>query len=694
MNKLTISPENKKLELAIQDEVNGHIDNFDSFYFDAGAGAGKTYSLIKTIEHILEGNSERLTDASQKILCITYTNAAKNEIITRIGHNSSVVVTTIHEFLWDFIGRQQPLLIQQHERKIEEELFLIEDKLTKNKLYSETDDVAIFDQLVLTKTFMTQFFNVYNKGADDFRHKMNEYINTTPLDANTTLKNVGVFKKLITQLNNQIKLQIALDELKFGRSIHIEYKPTSNRDRLSKFIISHDTLLEYSKEIITNTTLLQRLFSDKYPYVLVDEYQDTDEKVIDTLESILNLSKERKVQFLIGYFGDYMQSIYETGVGNIKERTSNALNQFKVVKKTFNRRSSVNIISLIEKIRNDEFGQVSIYDNFINGQHRFQKINQDEFDLSSYLANHQIDNGACLIMKNKDIAKERGFEKLYNSVEIFPNFKGANYDTINSEFLTKNLQNMGWFFRELLELIEFIIIVQNQNSTVSMITRFMGSSSQLTYGRLEELLTYINEVEICTLTNCIDTLSGIIGESKALATESRQELNKIIENIFSLESQVNYLDQIKESAHRYFIRNEELMDEEVDENKKLIDSFFELDIRQFIHWYYFIKDDGKDEGINYYTLHGSKGLEFDNVVLVLQNNFDRRKDYIQFYFDNYNNRDISDNDLIRFNQVRNLLYVACSRAKKNLDVVYLTDNLKGNEEINIRDIFEEGEVVL
>ena len=86
----TINPENKQLELEIQQKINTCLDNFDSFCFDAGAGAGKTYALQKSIEHILKTEGDNLKLRNQKILCITYTNAAKDEILARLGKNRSL----------------------------------------------------------------------------------------------------------------------------------------------------------------------------------------------------------------------------------------------------------------------------------------------------------------------------------------------------------------------------------------------------------------------------------------------------------------------------------------------------------------------------------------------------------------------------------------------------------------------------
>ena len=64
----TISPENRQIELDIQKDINECLDSFESFCFDAGAGAGKTYALQKSIEHILKTEGENLKLRNQKNL--------------------------------------------------------------------------------------------------------------------------------------------------------------------------------------------------------------------------------------------------------------------------------------------------------------------------------------------------------------------------------------------------------------------------------------------------------------------------------------------------------------------------------------------------------------------------------------------------------------------------------------------------
>ena len=170
----TISPENRELELGIQQKINECLDNFESFCFNAGAGAGKTYALQKSIEHILKTKGENLKLSNQKILCITYTNAAKDEILNRLGKNSSSVVSTIHEFLWGFISIQQGLLTVEHNNKIKEELNKIEQKINANPL-SGSVDLEVFHKEISDEEFLKIFYSTPITPPSNFKDEIIGY---------------------------------------------------------------------------------------------------------------------------------------------------------------------------------------------------------------------------------------------------------------------------------------------------------------------------------------------------------------------------------------------------------------------------------------------------------------------------------------------------------------------------------------
>lgn len=318
----TISPENKQLELDIQQKINECLDNFESFCFDAGAGAGKTYALQKSIEHILKSEGENLKLRNQKILCITYTNAAKDEILARLGKNSSVIVSTIHEFLWGFISIQQELLTIEHKNKIIDELHAIDYKINENSLSSNVV-LPEFQNVVCKDDFIKTFYSYYGIPARDFRDAMKNY--DTYFE--TYLSNISNFKNLVKDINKKSRLSKTLKDIEDKESKKIIYNPVQNLDKLENYVISHDTLLLYCKNIITNKDILKRLFSDRYPYILIDEYQDTDEKVVAIIDSIREYSNSRK-KLAVGFFGDSLQNIYGSGVGILPNK-----HEYKIIEK-------------------------------------------------------------------------------------------------------------------------------------------------------------------------------------------------------------------------------------------------------------------------------------------------------------------------------------------------------------------------
>ena len=663
----TINPENKQLELDIQQKINDCLDNFESFCFDAGAGAGKTYALQKSIEHILKMEGENLKLRNQKILCITYTNAAKDEILSRLGKNSAILVSTIHEFLWEFISIQQELLTIEHRNKIIDELDTIDHKINENSL-SNSVNLVDFQNMINDDKFMKIFYNTPSSPAKDFKEKIIGYNK----NFKSYLSNVNKFSSLVKDINKKYKLEISLKKIEDKESKKIIYNPVQNRDKLENYVISHDTLLLYCKNIITNQDILKRLFSDRYPYILIDEYQDTDEKVVAIIDSIREYSNSRK-KLVVGFFGDSLQNIYGSGIGVLPNKE-----KYKSIEKVFNRRSSKQIVELIEKIRNDDFGQQSIYTDFDNGSYNFY-ISGDDFNIDTFLQeNHLINKTACLLMKNDDISKARGFDEILSVLKKFPRFSGANFDNVSNEFLQKNLQHMGWFLREILTFIDFIQKVRDDNSTVREIIQFITSNKlKLTFAVMKQFIGNLREPNLSTLSidRCIDEITNI---------QEPISGNDILKKIFSLDDIAeNILLNIKNRAYDYFYYSQD--SEESEREMTVVDEFFNLDISQFIKWYNYIFDDSKQESISYYTLHGSKGLEFDNVVVVLQDNFARKNDYCKYYFENYGNPDCLDK---RFSEVRNLLYVACSRAKLNLHVIYIC-SLQESILENIESIFDD-----
>ena len=87
------------------------VESGKSFRVEAGAGAGKTYSLLRVIEWLDHERKNSYTITGQHIACITYTNAAVDVIKSRLATDSFIRPSTIHTFAWELIKQFQSSLI-------------------------------------------------------------------------------------------------------------------------------------------------------------------------------------------------------------------------------------------------------------------------------------------------------------------------------------------------------------------------------------------------------------------------------------------------------------------------------------------------------------------------------------------------------------------------------------------------------
>lgn len=91
-------------------EVFACLERKESFLVEAGAGAGKTYTLVKALHFLMDRYKHILPQRHQKIACITFTNVAKDEIDARTDRSPIIYCDTIHSFCWSLIrGFQRQL---------------------------------------------------------------------------------------------------------------------------------------------------------------------------------------------------------------------------------------------------------------------------------------------------------------------------------------------------------------------------------------------------------------------------------------------------------------------------------------------------------------------------------------------------------------------------------------------------------
>ena len=100
-------------DVGLQNNKDDHVDEElfafltqtppKSFFLKAGAGSGKTRSLVALLKKLEKERGQEYWVQASKVAVITYTKAASEEIRQRLGFHNLFVVATIHSFVWSVI---------------------------------------------------------------------------------------------------------------------------------------------------------------------------------------------------------------------------------------------------------------------------------------------------------------------------------------------------------------------------------------------------------------------------------------------------------------------------------------------------------------------------------------------------------------------------------------------------------------
>ena len=236
----------------------------------AGAGAGKTTTILGKINYLLNNGYKE-----DEILCISFTNASVNDLKKKL--NNSVDVFTFH-------------------------------KLSINILNKYDKTYKLCDNNLLEKIIISYINNLFQ-----FKKKKKKFLKYVP--------NVTNFKKLTLRFINLFKAN-NFDEEKF-KSIFIKVNKIRNKQKrlynLMNLIniiniyklykqelnscneLDFNDLIDKATKVVKNTT-----FTDKYKYVIIDEFQDTS---LVRLNLILEIYKKNNCKIFC--VGDDFQSIYQ-----------------------------------------------------------------------------------------------------------------------------------------------------------------------------------------------------------------------------------------------------------------------------------------------------------------------------------------------------------------------------------------------
>lgn len=541
-----------------------------SFLIDAGAGSGKTSSLIRALDFIRGPDRRSILDVGQKVACITFTNVAKNEIIERTEHDPLFVVSTIHDFLWASI---KPF------------------------------------QKELKPALLT-----FNEG----------------LPANSRRK------------QNQSELEAALKTVPA-----IIYS-----DRGANFLegrIFHDDLLGVAYIMFRDHPLLSKVVAARFPFIFVDEYQDTDPLVVKTLLEHLLKTEQPP---LIGFFGDKMQSIYQGGVGELSTEQQALLIQ---IKKEENYRCSKAVIKLLNKIRTD-IQQQPAGANLPGAAGYISLVGVDpDADLSALAAQKARDAFGwniegelkVLFLTHRLIARKAGYAGLwaaYNSRGGFIQDRFQSGEDPIASFFVNKVEPfiLAWRKGKVGRAISFLKERPSPIAGAAEKARVKANLDELlslidTGGTIEAVLKHLHKAQLVTL---LDDLEDAIRGSVAPADPDSHEAAH--QAFMALLLAVPYIEV---SRYRAVLEN----------------------------------------SMPFSTKHGVKGDEFQNVIVVLD---DAGANWNQYSFGKMLAG--TDTSQGREKRTRNLFYVCCSRAKDKLIVA----NVGTGAQAKIEELFGAGAVAM
>lgn len=651
-----INDKNLLKEKGILEKLFQNISGNKSTLFNAGAGAGKTYSLIECLKYVIREEGRNLENKNKKVICITYTNVATNEIKERLGNTNLILVSTIHERIWSLINNKlyQSKLVEIHIEYTKEKIKEENEKLKNNKKYSSynKEEKSYINEIISKTNIKIQFLN-----KDNFEEELKKENISDKIFFDMKVTN---FKEIYKKLKKISKLENCLKEIENKKYKNIEYTPLFNFDVLHKMKISHNTLLEYGYRMIKKFDLLKQIIIDKYPYIFIDEYQDTDEKVVKIMNLLDEYSKKINHKFYVGYFGDYVQNIYNSGVGELIEELHTNLDN---VYKKYNRRSAKEIIEVANKIKKNEFSQESIYEDSGGGTIEFFSGKEEEIKafLEKVEKEWNITQDSplhCFILTNKLIAEYSGFQDIYDFFYKSDYYK-KNYNQLTSELFSNDMTKLGNIPSLFFKIIKFLHDLQSEKTFVTDIFNKVYREKSLKQLRnLKKILIEIRNSKKETLNDYLEKIFELYNRNEDL------DYKKIVKNVFQIE------DISLENIKKYIIQ--ELFDDEYENNINEVENFLKIEINQYFNWYRYLIEE-KGEKIYYHTYHGTKGREFENVVIIMENSFGRNNKNLFFdFFKNYNKK-IEEKDLKKHNEARNLLYVSVTRAIKNLKIFYIDD---------------------
>lgn len=586
----------------------------------AGAGSGKTKVLTTRIAYLIEEGIP-----SYNILAITFTNKAAAEMRDRVSN----IIGDVSSFIGTFHSLGVRIIRENHDIL----------GLPNNFTIIDSDDTNTIIKKLLKEMNLDskQYSPSYVRNRISFIK--NQMLTDGELDRlfNTPMDKVVV--EVYHRYNNKLKTSASVD--------------------FDDLLLLPVNLFKERKDIL-------EYYQDKYRYILIDEYQDTNP--VQYKLSVM-LSNKYKNIFVVG---DMNQSIYAFRQADFRN-ISNFEKDFKgakVIKLEHNYRSTNNILSAANEVikHNTERKDLKLFsDNGDGVKIKYMRAYDEKHEIALVIdeIKHLLSEG----YKNEDIAILYRTNAQSRAIEDVFLAKGIPYKVFGSYYFYNR--------KEIKDLISYLRLIYNPHDEISL-RRVINTPKR-----------GIGEIAIAAIEERAKQQN--ISMFEALETRKELEFKEIIEDLIKRSESLSLTELIDEVLERSGMKKElesskaledEIRLENLMEVKSITASFEErtgsANLGDFLEEVSLIADisNHTEDGdvVTLMTLHSAKGLEFPVVFLVGME---------EGLFPH--NMSLMENNL---EEERRLCYVGITRAKERL---YLTNAkrrmLYGKENMNIPSRF-------
>ncbi|PHB04901.1 hypothetical protein COE81_19710 [Bacillus wiedmannii] len=439
---------------------------------NAPAGSGKTTAVSNTVRKLLR-------QSNKKVLCITYTNRAAEQLREKID-SERVEIGTIHSFIGNFM--------------------------------------IPFFRIRSVIEYFVQFY----------RREIKKIIDGNDERALAKLEKY--------RERNNLELEFAVTEEVVLENIScIKYGET----QFSSFLygaLSHDDLLTFSRAVFERFPKLNMALSQKYSFIFIDEYQDTSSAILNLFYTAC-LNNETRLVLL----GDEMQQIYKERVEGFQEVINRHFIRENTLKSNW--RSQGNIVSVLNNIYFDSVysqhaekpagnkAKIHVVNDLLD-------INIESDTLQLVLFNSELFNEIGAFNLYKVYNKIYAYHDKYNAKEILLNSNHDNPDDLivllNFVIEISELFDEKRFIKLIQKISGFkfankeIWKIKKHSDKVKVADQLNQLSQEIRSNKtLNELLCFLQQIEIIDST-FLEMVISQIEEN----TECKDELFNIRLNEF------------------------------------------------------------------------------------------------------------------------------------------------------------------